>query len=135
MGICLSPALDLYRPNYSYWESHSYEPTQTKRLRILAGKYVQGIGTAKALPFLFIGWFWRLASILWLAIGRRWQHHPNAGLSTVLSLSAMINQQPYLLVANTPFFRYFSWSVRACCVSDVLLTHSRARRNKINITH
>lgn len=43
MGISLSPALDLNRPNYSYWESHSYESTQTNRLLLLAGKYVQGI--------------------------------------------------------------------------------------------
>lgn len=49
-GISLSPALDLNRPNYSYWESHSYESTQTNRLLLPAGKYVQGIAKGAAFP-------------------------------------------------------------------------------------
>ncbi|MGG5149819.1 hypothetical protein [Alcaligenes aquatilis] len=59
------------------------------------------------LPFLFTGWFWLLAFILWLATSWRWKRYPNAGLSTALNLSAMSNLLPYLLEANAPFFRYF----------------------------
>ncbi len=125
MGISLSPPFDLNKPSYSYWEPHSFESTDTNRLRILAGKYVQGI--AKALPFLFTGWFWLLASIVLLAASWHRRRHPNAGLAAALSLSAMINLLSYLLVANAPYFRYFYWSILACCVGGVLLAHSRSR--------
>jgi hypothetical protein len=122
MGISLSPPFDLNKPSYSYWEPHSFESTDTNRLRILTGQYVRGI--AKALPFLFTGWFWLLASTLLLMACYRWRHHPNAGLAAALSLSAMINLLSYLLVANAPYFRYYYWSVLACTVACVLLRQS-----------
>ncbi|WP_454007182.1 hypothetical protein [Alcaligenes sp. Marseille-Q7550] len=119
MGISLPAPFDLNKPSYSYWEPYSYESTKTNRLRILVGKYVTRI--AKTLPFLFTGWFWLLAASLLLIQSWRLRSRENAGLAAVLCLSAMINLFSYLLVANAPYFRYFYWSILACCMAGLLL--------------
>lgn len=119
MGFSLPAPFELNQPSYSYWEAHSYESTDTNYLRILAGQYVQG--TATTLPFLFTGWFWLLAATLLLAASWYLRHRANAGLTAALSLSAIINLLSYLLVANAPYFRYFYWSILACCVATLLL--------------